>query len=79
MKAIHLYLLLHVFSTVGVLVHTLDPITTTVVVGFGATLGRTIWNYLHESCDSKWIAFNATGEHFRNYMCRYLRYVYNLF
>lgn len=66
MKAIHLYLLLHVFSTVAVLVNTFDPVTTTVFVGLGATLGRTIWNYLHESCDSKWISYNATGEHLRN-------------
>ncbi|XP_076613867.1 torsin family 1 isoform X2 [Chaetodon auriga] len=61
MKAARLFLVLHVFSTAGVLVNTFDPITTTVVVGVGATLGRTIWNYFHERCDSKWIAFNATG------------------
>ncbi len=62
MNAAHLFLLFYVFSTVSVLVHTFDPFTTTVVVGVGATLGRTIWNYFHESCDSKWIAYNATGE-----------------
>ncbi|XP_073334134.1 torsin family 1 isoform X2 [Pagrus major] len=61
MKAAHLFLFLHVFSTAGVLVNAFDPITTTVVLGVGATLGRTIWNYLRESCDPKWIAFNATG------------------
>lgn len=61
MKTTHLYFLLHVLSTAGVLVNAFDPITTTVVVGIGATLGRTIYRYLHESCDSKWIAFNATG------------------
>uniref|UniRef100_UPI0037E7D79B torsin-1A-like isoform X2 n=1 Tax=Semicossyphus pulcher TaxID=241346 RepID=UPI0037E7D79B len=61
MKAAHLCLLLHVFLTASVLVHTFDPLTTTVVLGIGATLGRTIYNYLHESCDPKWITFNATG------------------
>ncbi|GAA6219265.1 torsin-1A-like isoform X2 [Lates japonicus] len=61
MKAARIYLLLHILSTTGVLVNTFDPFTTTVVIGVGATLGRTIYNYLHESCDSKWIAFNATG------------------
>lgn len=66
MKAAHLFLFLHVFSTAGVLVNAFDPITTTVVLGVGATLGRTIWNYLHESCDPKWVAFNGTGEHVRH-------------
>ncbi|XP_070780533.1 torsin family 1 isoform X2 [Enoplosus armatus] len=61
MKVAHLYLLLHSFLTACVLVNAFDPITTTVVVGVGATLGRTIWNYFHESCDPKWIAFNSTG------------------
>lgn len=63
MKAAHLYLSLLVFSSASVLVNTFEPITTTVVLGIGAALGRTIYNYLHESCDPKWIAFNATGEH----------------
>lgn len=63
MKATHLYLLLHILLSATALVRTFDPVTTTVVVGLGATLGRTIYNYLHESCDSKWVAFNATGEH----------------
>lgn len=62
MKAGQLYLLLHVFLTVNVLVSSFEPVTTTLVVGaVGATLGRTIWNYFHESCDPTWIAFNATG------------------
>ncbi|XP_039978803.1 torsin-1B-like isoform X2 [Xiphias gladius] len=61
MKAARIYLLLHVLLTTGLLVNTFDPFTTTVVIGIGATLGRTIYNYLHESCSSKWIAFNATG------------------
>ncbi|XP_041815944.1 torsin family 1 isoform X2 [Chelmon rostratus] len=61
MKATHLFLVFHVFSTASVLVNTFDPVTTTVAVGVGATLGRTIWNYFHESCVSRWIAFNATG------------------
>lgn len=63
MKATRLCLLLHVFATASVLVSAFEPITTTVVVGIGAMLGRTIYNYLHERCDPKWIAFNATGEH----------------
>lgn len=62
MRARHVYVLLHICLTVGVLVNAFDPITTTVVIGIGATLGRTIYNYFRESCDSKWIAFNATGE-----------------
>ncbi|XP_068430152.1 torsin-1A-like isoform X2 [Clinocottus analis] len=61
MKATRVYLLLHVLLSVGVLVHTFEPFTTTLVLGVGAALGRTIYNYLHESCDKKWIAFNATG------------------
>lgn len=39
-----------------------EPFTTTVVVGLGVTLGRIIYSYSQESCDSKWVAFNATGE-----------------
>uniref|UniRef100_A0A3Q3MM34 Torsin n=1 Tax=Mastacembelus armatus TaxID=205130 RepID=A0A3Q3MM34_9TELE len=58
---VRLHLFLHVFLTAGVLVNTFDPITTTVFVGVGAALGRTIYNYFHESCDAKWIGFNATG------------------
>lgn len=62
MKATHLYLLLHVFLSTSVLVSTFEPFSTTaLVVGIGATLGRTIYNYLHESCEPKWIALNATG------------------
>ncbi|XP_068562715.1 torsin family 1 isoform X2 [Cebidichthys violaceus] len=62
MNAARLYLSLHVFLSAGVLVHTFEPISTTVFIGVGlGTLGRTIYNYLHESCDSKWIAFNETG------------------
>ena len=63
MKAAHLYLLLHVFASVSLLVHTFEPVSITVALGVGAAaLGRTIYNYLHESCDAKWIGFNATGE-----------------
>ncbi|KAM9841272.1 torsin family 1 isoform 2-T2 [Aulostomus maculatus] len=61
MKAAHLSLLFHVFSVVAVLVSTFDPITTTVVVGIGATFGRRIFNYFHESCEPKWVSFNASG------------------
>lgn len=61
MKATRLCLLLCVLSTCSAPVSAFDPITTTVVVSVGAALGRTIYNYLHESCDPKWIAFNSTG------------------
>lgn len=62
MKLTHLYLFFRIFSTLGVLANAFDPISITVVVGVGATLGRTVWNYLHESCDKRWIAYNATGK-----------------
>ncbi|XP_034403511.1 torsin-1B-like isoform X2 [Cyclopterus lumpus] len=62
MNATRLFLLLHVFLSAAVLVHAFDPITTTTVIGIGlASLGRTIYKYLHESCGPNWIAFNATG------------------
>lgn len=63
MKAAHLYLWLHVLATASALANAFDPVTTTVVVSVGAALGRTIYDYFHESCDQKWISFNATGEH----------------
>lgn len=62
MKAAQIYLLLHVFLIASVPVNAFEPVTTTLFVGaVSATLGRTIWNYFHESCDQKWIAYNATG------------------
>ncbi|XP_029025406.1 torsin-1A-like isoform X2 [Betta splendens] len=61
MKTSHLYLFLHVLLAGGVSVRAFDPVTTTVAIGVGATLGRMILNYFRESCDSKWIAFNLTG------------------
>ena len=39
-----------------------EPISTTLAVGVSAALGRTIYNYFHESCDPKWVQLNATGE-----------------
>lgn len=66
MKVAHLYLLLHIFSSACVLVNAFEPITTTVVLGVGATLGGIIWKYLNEKCDQKWIAFNSTGEHMQH-------------
>ncbi|XP_052377270.1 torsin-1A-like isoform X3 [Oncorhynchus keta] len=48
-------------------VNAFEPISTTFVVGVGvglAAVGRTIYNYVYESCDSKWIAFNSTGKNF---------------
>lgn len=62
MKVAVLCLCLHVLLTAGALVNAFDPITTTVGVGLFATVGRTIYKYFHESCDTRWIAFNATGE-----------------
>ncbi|XP_028274278.1 torsin family 1 isoform X2 [Parambassis ranga] len=61
MKAARIYLLFHVFLIASVLVNAFDPITTAVTVGICASLGRTIYDYFHERCDSKWIAFNVTG------------------
>uniref|UniRef100_A0A3B5Q318 Torsin n=1 Tax=Xiphophorus maculatus TaxID=8083 RepID=A0A3B5Q318_XIPMA len=59
MKASHICLWVTLASS-G-LVSAFDPITTTVVVGFGAALGRAIFKYFKETCDPKWIAYNATG------------------
>ncbi|XP_057674447.1 torsin family 1 isoform X2 [Corythoichthys intestinalis] len=61
MKAARACLWLHILSTVASLVGAFDPITTSIMFGIGAALSRTIYNYLHESCDHKWIAFNSTG------------------
>ncbi|CAN9504400.1 unnamed protein product [Ophioblennius macclurei] len=61
MRLARVFLLVHAFATSGLLVHAFDPVTTTVIVGVGATLGRTIYNYFRESCDSKWINYNSTG------------------
>lgn len=62
MKSTHVYLFFYVFLTTDVVSNAVDPITTTVAVGLGASLGRTIWNYLYERCTSKWIDYNATGD-----------------
>lgn len=56
------HICLWVTLTFSGLVNAFDPITTTVVVGVGAALGRTIFKYFKETCDPKWIAYNATGE-----------------
>lgn len=58
MKAAQIYLLLHVILTVSVMVHAFNP--------FEEMFGRfkSLWSR-YESCDSKWISFNATGEHVR--------------
>ncbi|KAK6305052.1 hypothetical protein J4Q44_G00238320 [Coregonus suidteri] len=48
----------------SVLVNAFEPISTTFVVGAGvglAAVGQKMYNYLYESCDSKWVAFNSTG------------------
>ena len=49
----------------SVLVNAFEPISTT-IVGAGVTLGlaavgKKMYNHLHESCESKWVAFNSTG------------------
>lgn len=46
----------------NLVVNAFDPISTTIAVGATAALGRTIYNYFHESCDPKWVQLNATGE-----------------
>ncbi|XP_013867821.1 torsin family 1 isoform X2 [Austrofundulus limnaeus] len=61
MKVADIFLCLNVLLTAGALVNAFDPITTSVGVGLFAAVGRTIYKYFHESCDTKWIAFNATG------------------
>ncbi|XP_044190609.1 torsin-1A-like [Thunnus albacares] len=50
MKAVQVYLLLHVLLTTSVLVNTFDPME----------IFLRIFN-VHESCNSKWISFNAAG------------------
>lgn len=62
MKTKRMYLSLYVLSTVAVLANSFEPVITTVLVGVGAGLGRTIWNYFQESCEPKWISLNSTGE-----------------
>lgn len=62
MKTNHMCLSFYVLSTFAVLANSFDPVTTTIVVGAGAVLGRRILNYFQESCDTKWISFNSTGE-----------------
>ncbi|XP_020320783.2 torsin-1A-like [Oncorhynchus kisutch] len=57
------YFVYYVLISSGI-VNAFEPISTTFVVGMGvglAAVGRTIYNYVYESCDSKWIAFNSTG------------------
>ncbi|XP_071322749.1 torsin-1A-like isoform X1 [Trachinotus anak] len=57
MKAVEIYLLLHLILTASVLVNTFDPITVTVGVI------SNLWQLFntHERCDSEWISFNAEG------------------
>uniref|UniRef100_UPI0037E89A8F torsin-1A-like n=1 Tax=Semicossyphus pulcher TaxID=241346 RepID=UPI0037E89A8F len=58
MKAVRMYLLLHIVLAVFVPVNTFDPLTASVAII------SSVWQRLfdsHESCDSKWISFNATG------------------
>uniref|UniRef100_A0A8C5BZS9 Torsin-1A-like n=1 Tax=Gadus morhua TaxID=8049 RepID=A0A8C5BZS9_GADMO len=53
--------LLVCFLTANLVVNAFEPFTTTIAVGVTAALGRTIYNYFHESCDPKWVQLNATG------------------
>ncbi|CAL8406242.1 unnamed protein product [Arctogadus glacialis] len=53
--------LLVCFLTAILVVNAFEPFTTTIAVGVTAALGRTIYNYFHESCDPKWVQLNATG------------------
>ncbi|TNN44234.1 Torsin-1A [Liparis tanakae] len=63
MKATRVYLLLHVLLSAGVLVHSFEPVTTTLFgLGLGlAAVGGPIYHYLHESCSPRWIHFNPRG------------------
>lgn len=56
MKATQIYLLLHFIVTANVLVDAFNP--------FG--LIADLWRNSYESCDSKWISFNAEGEDARH-------------
>lgn len=62
MKIAHMLWVLNALLTAGPLADAFDPLTTTVVVSVGAALGRTIYNYLRETCDSRWLTYNSTGE-----------------
>lgn len=64
MKFVHVLWVLNALLIAGTPVDAFDPITTTVVVSFGAALGRTIYNYLRETCDSRWLTYNSTGGRF---------------
>lgn len=59
MIAAHTCLILHFILTVSDPVDTSNPITVAAEVV--ASLWQDIFN-LHETCDSKWISFNAEGE-----------------
>ncbi|XP_071219504.1 torsin-1A-like isoform X1 [Salvelinus alpinus] len=46
----------------SVFVNAFEPISTTFVLGLGlAAVGRKMYSYVYENCDSNWIAFNSTG------------------
>ncbi|XP_077477998.1 torsin family 1 isoform X2 [Stigmatopora argus] len=60
MRAARGFLWLHILMIVASVVGAFDPFTTTIMFGIGAAVSRGIYNYLHESCDSRWIAFNST-------------------
>jgi uncharacterized membrane protein len=66
--------LLVCFLTANLVVNAFEPFTTTIAVGVTAALGRTIYNYFHESCDPKWVQLNATGENCAIYLLR-LRWI----
>ncbi|CAL8277348.1 unnamed protein product [Merluccius merluccius] len=53
--------LLVYFCVANLVVNAFEPVSTTIAIGATAFLGRTIYNYFHESCDPKWVQFNATG------------------
>ncbi|XP_061589796.1 torsin family 1 isoform X2 [Cololabis saira] len=62
MKRAHVHVVLHILLIAGVLVSAIEPITTAFVVG-SAAVGtyKYFSKYFVESCDSRWISFNATG------------------
>ncbi|KAM3599241.1 uncharacterized protein V6R79_002390 [Siganus canaliculatus] len=68
MRVTHLYLLSYVFLTACVLLNvSAEPATVIAgVVGTAAVvyvLGPKVWSHYHESCDTNWINYNATGLH----------------
>lgn len=54
---------LHCLLISGLVVEAIEPVSTSLLLGTGAVLGRKLYRYLYETCDENWLNFNATGEH----------------